>query len=323
MISYPNIVHGWYYSPEAAMVRGIAGATIHEGWEWIPEDEDERPWKFLEETYQTRLSIKESHPLLAMAFKLGPNSLYGKYAQTVGWDQDKRLPPKSHALPVAGWVTSFCRAVLWTVMRQVRSSVIAVETDSVFTTTDPRSLDLVIGKGLGEWGFNPSTDVYDEMLYLQNGMYHIRKGEQWSGVKSRGMTAREFPHVLAEEFLSSLIPGEQWGTMTIPTKPRFIGAGAALASSVPFREIFTSWRSQTKEIGIGDTGKRVHVPKACPQCSRSIGPDTSPHRLCVRSRSDGRTLSFPRTLPWEKTPMPAEVLEMRRELEIQSELIQT
>jgi hypothetical protein len=314
MISYPAMTHGWYFSPEAAMMRGIPGVTIHEGWEWIP-DSDERPWAFLSEMYETRMRLGKKN-LLSMPFKLGPNSLYGKYAQTVGWDQENKLPPKSHALPVAGWVTSFCRAMLWTVIRQCPSAVIAVETDSVFCSVDPQTLNIELGDELGQWSY----EKYDEIIYLQNGMYHTRKGEQWNGVKSRGITKREFPVALAEEYLQTLLPREAWSSMELPTAPRFIGAGAALASSAPFRETFCSWRSQTREIGIGDTGKRIHNPKTCKACSHGYSPNETPHRLMVHSRSDGQTLSFPRRLPWEQKHTN-EVQEIRDRIAIENEVI--
>lgn len=314
MISYPNVVHGWYYSPEAAMVKGMPGVEILEGWEW-DSDSDERPWAFLQEMFNTRMRLGKKN-LLSMPFKLGPNSLYGKYAQTVGWDQDKKLPPKSHALPVAGWVTSYCRAMLWRIIRQDPSSVIGVETDSVFTTTDPRELDIELGDGLGQWSY----DVYDEMIYMQSGMYHTRSGDEWQGVKSRGITKKEYPVALAEEYLATLAPAQLWKSMELNTQPRFIGAGAALASNAPFRETFCSWRSQPKQIAIGDSGKRIHNPQTCTQCAQGFSPNEKPHRLFIKTRSDGTMMSFPRRLPWEQAHT-AEVQEIRDRLDIENEIV--
>lgn len=314
MISYPTMSHGWYWSPEAAVVNGMEGVTIEEGWEWHT-DSEERPWQFLSEMYDTRKRLGKKN-LLSMPFKLGPNSLYGKYAQTVGWDQKKMLPPKSHALPVAGWVTSYCRAMLWSVIRQDPSSVIGVETDSVFSTRDPRELNIPLGDGLGEWG----TTVYDRMIYMQSGMYHTQTNGEWSGVKSRGLNKTEFPIDKALSYLESLKPGEGWGKVELWTKPRFIGAGAAIASSENFKDIHTSWRPQKKEVAMGETGKRVHVPKACSLCARNVPPTEQPHRLIVHSRSDGQQMSFPRHLPWEGTEQFPEVKKIREEMETESHL---
>lgn len=316
MISYPPIGHGWYASPEAHIVKGLPGFAILEGWYWETESE-ERPWNFLHEMFNTRMRLGKKN-LLSMPFKLGPNSLYGKYAQTVGWDQKKMLPPKSHALPVAGWVTSYCRAMLWSIIRQDPSSVIGVETDSVFTTRDPRTLNIQLGDELGQWGLSE----YDQVIYMQSGMYHTQTGGEWSGVKSRGMNAAEFTIESMEKYLAELRTDEPWHAIELETKPRFIGAGAAIASSEPLKDIHTSWRSQLKKIRMGETGKRVHVQKACAACSENASPNVTPHRLVVASRSDGEHISYPRILPWEKGKQYAEVAEIKMNDKIESDLLE-
>lgn len=315
MISYPSIAHGWYWSPEAALVKGVEGAEILEGWEWHSE-EKEYPWEFLNEMYDTRMRLGKKN-LMSMPFKLGPNSLYGKYAQTVGWNQKDNLPPKSHALPIAGWVTSFCRSMLYSVIAQDPSSVIAVETDSVYTTRNPHELNVPLGDKLGEWGY----DVYDEMVYLQSGMYHYKEGGEWRGVRSRGIRKAEFPYEKADSYLQSLLPSKKWEPIHLRTKPRFIGAGAAIASNEKVKNIMTSWREQDRKLVLGETGKRLHIPQACPQCIAGVSPNDEAHRLAIRSYSDGDRLSFPRRLPWEKVEQFPEVDEIKRNIAIEADVI--
>lgn len=304
LISYPQMSHGWYWSPEADVALRMRGAEILEGWEWRCRD-DVYPWEFLQEMYDTRQRLGKKN-LLSMPFKLGPNSLYGKYAQTVGWNQKENLPPKSHALPIAGWVTSYCRSMLYRAMSRNPESIIAVETDAVYTTASPDELKLDIGDGLGQWGY----EEYDEMMYMQSGMYHYKQDGEWKGVRSRGMNRGEFPVDVAAGYLRSLIGGEQWGAISLMTKPRFIGLGVALSASQATKSLMTSWRSVQKTLTLGDTGKRVHHPNACPQCAAGISPYDEPHRLYVNSRSDGMTLSHPRRLPWEEV-YTDEVAEIR------------
>jgi hypothetical protein len=315
MISYPSFGEGWYWSPEAQMMLGAPGIEILEGWEWKVRT-DERPWTFLQDMYDTRMRLGKKN-LLSMPFKLGPNSLYGKYAQTVGWDQRKKLPPKSHALPVAGWVTSYCRAMLFTAMRKAPSKIVAVETDAIYSLVPPDELGVVTGDGLGEWGY----EIYDEMIYIQSGMYHYKKGGEWKGVRSRGISRAEYPVEMAIEYVSGLKAGEKWGPLKLTTKPRFIGAGAALASSAPTKAVMTSWVAMQKEMTLGETGKRMHVPNACPQCLAGVDPWEQPHRLMVQSRSTGRTMSRPRALPWESA-YTSEVETIRKEVEIESQLLE-
>lgn len=318
MISYPNRVHGWYWSPEAAMANRLPGMEIEEGWEWR-SNESVFPWEFLHDMYDTRMRLGKQN-LLSMPFKLGPNSLYGKYAQTVGWDQKKGLPPKSHALPVAGWVTSYCRAMLYTAMLHAPNQVIAVETDAIYTTASPDSLGIKLGKGLGEW----DAAEYEEMLYVQSGMYHYKVDGEWKGTRSRGMNRGEYPVSEARGYLKSLqfetSLGLGWGPMQLQTKPKFIGAGAAIVSKEPLKNIMNSWRPQTKRLILGDTGKRMHVPNACPTCRDGIGPYESPHRLVIRSRSNGIEMSRPRALPWE-SKHPDEVQEIRERIAVEREMV--
>jgi hypothetical protein len=56
---------------------------------------------------------------------------------------------------------------------QKQGGLIAVETDAVFSTVP---LDLPIGEGLGEW----ECTTFDEMIYLQSGMYFGRQGTDWT-----------------------------------------------------------------------------------------------------------------------------------------------
>lgn len=313
-ITYPGRVTGWYPSPEARMMLGVPGATIHEGWHWDSREEV-FPWEFLHEMFERRMRLGKQN-LLSMPFKLGPNSLYGKYAQTVGWNRKQKLPPRSHALPVAAWVTSYCRSQLWNVIRQIPAHVIAVETDSVFTTVDPSTLDLRLGNGLGEW----SASTYDEILYLQSGMYHTREGDDWTGTRSRGLLRSELNAETSAEYLRSLVPGTAWKPLPVRTKPRFIGAGMALASAEPFHDIHCSWREQERLITLGETGKRRHARPACQACQHGSTPYDEPHRMFVVSKSDGEIQSFPRRLPWE-SPHPEDVWHMRKARILEGELI--
>jgi hypothetical protein len=318
MITFPPSVTGWYASPEARMLIDMQGAEIVEGWYWQPNGEPELPWRFLEEMYERRKRIGKKN-LMSMPFKLGPNSIYGKLAQTVGYNKEKMLPPRSHALPIAAWVTSMCRAMLYTAMRKQPGKIIAVETDSIITTAHPDELGLKLGDALGEW----EVSTYEEIVYVQSGMYHLKKDGKWLGTKSRGLQASEYTIETAENYLRACLPdvdldGYTWPPLHITTKPRFIGAGAAKASAKPFKDEHCVWKVQTREIGIGTTGKRRHVPQMCDACKRGISPWDEPHRLIVMSKSEGTILSAQRKLPWE-TQHPAEVLELRSQLDLEAD----
>lgn len=173
-----------------------------------------------------------------------------------------------------------------------------------------------IGDELGQW----SIKEYEEIVYIQSGMYHTKQGGEWTGTKSRGMSAAEYPLTVARDYLSGLVPGESWEPLKLMTKPRFIGAGAALNSSAPFKSLHCAWLPQPRELKLGETGKRRHFPQNCAACQAEQTPWDAPHRLMIGTRSDGETLSFPRRLPWESAHTEA-VEEIRKLDMLDSEMI--
>ncbi|HEY6020727.1 MAG TPA: DNA polymerase [Candidatus Paceibacterota bacterium] len=319
-ISFPNAVDGWYWSPEAAVVKAIGdrigGVTIHEGWVW--ENDGNRPFKFLEEMFNKRLEIGK-HNVASMPFKLGPNSMYGKFAQRVGKDNDKR-PPASHCLPLAGWITSRCRAELYKVILQVPpKDLIAVETDGIYTTVPPEKLrHMSFGNGLGEWG----VDRYDEMLYLQNGIYHKFRDGKWEEPKSRGLDISSVPRTMVEQYFQDCRPGD-FPVLNVKLKDRFIGLSAALAGGPDkVAERHCVWVPGERDIQPAGKGKRIHSPKSCPSCAAGLTAWDAPHPLAIHSRAGVETplMSTPHTLPWESKPLPG-VAAARRIEEIEKDLI--
>lgn len=309
-ISFPQIVHGWYWSPEARAAHAISAAypeavTIHEGWVW--NHDGTRPFEFLQDMFDERMRLGKKN-VMSMPYKLGPNSMYGKFAQRVGWDQKNNLPPKSHCLPLAGWITSHCRAQLFQVMAQIpMDKLIAVETDGIYTTADPSGLKLDMGSALGTW----DTDIYSEMLYLQNGIYHRQAGGEWKPPKARGLDMASVSYEIVADYLERLAPGE-FGTLRVKTRERFIGLNAAYVRGrgTAIKDHLGKWEAGEREIIPGGKGKRVHVTKTCIECATGLSPWESPHRLAIKSRSLG-DMSTPHNLPWEDVPVPEEMQLMR------------
>lgn len=289
-ISYPPVVTGWYWSPEAASVISRPGVEVLEGWVW--ENDGNRPFLFLEEMFHERMRIGKKN-VLSMPYKLGPNSMYGKFAQRVGHRNGE--PPRSHCLPLAGWVTSYTRAMLYKVIRQIPPSrLIAVETDGIYTTHNPEKLNGIdMGSGLGQW----DRSDYDEMLYLQSGVYHRRVRDEWLSAKSRGLDVTSVALPVVRDYLQRCEPGH-FPPLTVTMRDRFVGLTAAAMSSAPLKTRHCRWEGGTRDLLPGGKGKRAHVPAACPACFRGETAYDVPHTLVVRSRSDG-TLSYPHLLPWE------------------------
>lgn len=318
-ISFPQFTNGWYWSPEAAnvneLIRRYPGcAEIHEGWVW--RHDGTRPFGFLQEMFDKRIELGKKN-VVSMPYKLGPNSMYGKLAQRVGWDKEKNLPPRSHCLPLAGWITSYCRAELFKVMVQMpMHRLIAVETDGIYTTAPPESLNLQFGDGLGEWG----VDQYDEMLYLQNGVYNRRIGDMWLPPKARGLDVASVSQPIIEEYFRNCQPGE-FPSLTVQTRERFIGLNAAyIRGRGNPKEFLGKWEAGEREMQPGGRGKRVHIHALCPECRMGVSAWDHSHRLGINSRSFG-DMSTPHHLPWEGGKVPEDMQKARDFDEMAEDLI--
>lgn len=303
-ISFPGMCDGWYWSPEARVVKSLAkhftDVHIHEGWVW--ENDGSRPFTFLEEMYQKRLELGKNN-IISMPYKLGPNSMYGKFAQQIGFREGKfgelSLPPESHCLPLAGWITSKCRAELYKLMVQIPPQhLIAVETDGIFTTFDPANIQhLSTGNYLGEW----DVTQYDEMLYLRNGIYHKRRGDEWSKPKARGLDATSIGRIDVENYLRNFGPSE-FPILKAKLKDRFIGLGAALSGGLEkVDEKHCVWEPGSRDVVPGGNGKRIHIPSRCVACLSGRNGYEAPHPLIIHSDAGMKSplMSRAHTLLWE------------------------
>jgi hypothetical protein len=310
MISYPQSVAGWYMSPEARVAIDMTGATVIEGWIWKERDPTNRPWSFVQELYDTRQRLGKDN-LLSLPFKLGPNSLYGKLAQIAGWDRKKRLPPKSHALPIAAWVTSRTREMLLKVMYQLEhDDLISVDTDSLTIKRLPPGLDY--GKGLGQWGH----DIYEAFMLVQSGLYLAKRDGEWH-IKSRGLDRDDIKPEGILAWLKTLKPSESWRPLRLMGRPRFVTLGAALRRGL---EIWRIWETREVEISpSGKGGKRAHYTDSCPACWKGKGPAESAHWLAINETQMALSLmmeSQPRILPWEqKQPDMVKVLREQQAID--------
>jgi hypothetical protein len=294
-MAYPWQTNGWYWYPEVIQVLRHLPRHLYEideGWELETEGEIVYPFDWVTDVYQTRREWKAKGYSSQLALKLLLNSLYGKLAQRVGWDEEKRKGPQYHQLEWAGWVTSYCRAMLWDVMRRIPfRDLIAVETDGIYTKTDPATLGITNSKELGGW----EVDQYDEILYVQSGLAWIRKGNNWE-CKRRGLDATTFELEDCRNYLSSLAPREIWPPYRGETT-RFVGLGAALASSAPTKARLGVWETKEREISPGLTGKRVHIHSMCKACQEGKTAYEAGHDMLIKPILNPD--SHPHDIPWE------------------------
>jgi hypothetical protein len=295
-ISFPWVLEGWYWSPEVRNLLSLAPERydIIEGWEFLGFSDFGPPFKWVEEMYDRRRKWKAEGIGAQLGLKLAMNSLYGKMAQRVGWDEEKKRAPTWHQLEWAGWVTSLTRAMLWRVMSRIPvEKIIAVETDGLYTTVHPDELGIKASDELGGW----TIEEYDEILYVQSGMAWLRKGDAWTA-KRRGLDARTFALSDCIDYLGTLNPGPEWKPF-LGSTTRFIGLGAALNSDAPMKVRHCVWETRDREIRPGQNGKRVHLYKQCRACRDGRSAYEAPHDMSIRSAAYSNPVSFPHDIPWE------------------------
>lgn len=255
-VAYPRGVEGWYWNPEyeAALeyVKLYGGELeVLETQRFHPAS-DARPFAFVGPLYELRRALKEQGNGAHVAYKLGLNSLYGKLAQQVGARQDSRgrwhIPPY-HQLEWAGYVTSKTRAAVLLAVLPKLSSVIAWETDAVFSI---EPLDVPLGDGLGEWGI----DRFRNLTYLQSGTYFADHENGKVITKTRGVDRG----TLTREDVRRA--WDEGNAETVEARlTRFMTLGQAL------HQDFSKWRrwiTAPKNLSLYPGGKRIHV--GCDDC---------------------------------------------------------
>lgn len=288
---YPPIVEGWYWAPEVANIAHWEHVEVVEG--WVFADDGTMPYEWVRDVYADRLIWKNptNYNPCEKALKLLLNSLYGKMAQRVGYDKKKMRPPKWHQLEWAGWVTSYARAKLYRAMLAAGESLIAVETDAVFSSKELPMSVVEVGTGLGQWDLK----IYDEIIYLQSGFRFVRQGDKWSH-KFRGFDPDSIKREHVETYLQEVDLNEiHKETAFQGSTTRFIGMGAAFISNDP--TIWRTWTTTTRALKMGTDGKRIHIKPFCHACRTDQSPYDEFHDLAVSMPQGGTSTKH--RLPWK------------------------
>jgi len=279
-VFYPPHVEGWYWGVEVkpALELFPNAITIEEGWIYEEREAHTPPFAFVEGYYAKRAQWKAEGNGAQLAAKLALNSIYGKHAQRVGWDTETNSPPTWHQLEYSGFVTAYCRAMIYRAMMQAPADIIAVETDGIYSRVP---LDLDIGPGLGQW----EAEVYSEIIYVQSGVYWtVGIDGTVNKAKVRGFGAGSFTYRDAVAAVDNLSPLQG-------TTHRF-GALSGFIGKPELRQ----WMDATREAQWGGGGKRGHATKLCHKCN---GNGHQLHNLIVTNFVGGK--SHPHFLPWKAT----------------------
>lgn len=186
----PSVSKGWYwqFEIEAARRAGLVKKVMtHEWAEFIPCSHP-KPLTKIADLYYLRLKTGKSGAQ-GMAIKLNNNSVYGKFAQSVG------NHPYNNWF-YASYITAHCRTQI---LDSIAShpggadSVLMVATDGIcFDSPHPT---LEISKKLGAW----EASNYTDLVLFKPGVYWHKEGKQaLLEVKSRGVPREEFAKACEE-----------------------------------------------------------------------------------------------------------------------------
>lgn len=188
-IRRPSKVRGWYWKHEidAAKKAGlIRDVKILETIGYKPCNHPS-PVAELKHLYETRIRMgKES--ALGKAMKLVYNSLYGKFAQSIG-------DPKVANVVFASLITSFCRTQILHAIAshpQGTKALLMIATDALFFTKPHPGLTL--SDSLGDWEVTekPNLTIFKPGMYWDDkARDKIKLGED-PVFKSRGVNAADF-----------------------------------------------------------------------------------------------------------------------------------
>lgn len=328
-ICWPDEVNGWYWSPEAELVKDDPNAEFIESWEYI--DDGTRPMAWIAEMFEQRLRLKNAGDPMEYPIKLGMNSIYGQFAQRAGWEnQSVPGPPRFHQIEWAGYITSMCKSMVYPAAKWAweHNSLITIDTDGIFSTLriPDEYLRNSIGKGLGQW----EMKRHDGILLWQSGFYWIKDGEDWSKCRSRGAPRGTVPIEHAWEGLEKLESHTEHTVDIHYEKKLFVAFG--LARQWGRFDLWRSWTMRPTELRFGGNGKRQHFVRACGKCIHARYPwaqhiklrgwDEQLHVLTpmppgiaksYRVQRDGLPhpgyWSMKHRLPWEEKMKPEEVID--------------
>jgi hypothetical protein len=192
-IRRPHRTRGWYWQHElsAAIRAGLIDTLeVSEGWKYNPCD-CPPPMRGIAGLYDERLRVGKNTSQ-GKALKLVYNSVYGKFAQSVG-------EPKYGNAFYASLITSGCRTMILDAIAthpEGSHGVLMVATDGVYFTS--RHSALPVSNRLGEW----EETNHSGLTLFKPGVYWtdktreaIAKGDDPS-FKARGIAAKEFAQQL-------------------------------------------------------------------------------------------------------------------------------
>ena len=316
-VYFPNSGQAWIWKPEAIAgaffehSQGIekhSGAHALEAWTFTEDADTPPPWAWVRDYYEQRRQMVLAGQVggAELMIKLGINSLYGKTAQTAGYNPiDGRKPPY-HSIALAGYITSATRAALFEAVCLDPDAVIMLATDGVFASR-PMNIQTTKDKTLGAWG----VTIYDEFISIASGVYFSRKqGGEWASI-CRGYDRTTDAAEIDARIAAVLVGWKKREPVIYWPSTRFVGGGSAKVSELQFKR-WCSWYAA--RAADGTPGRAVQlIPR---EFKRSFNGRRIPkphQQLEWTTPAPGQGMDMLSTtyfLPWEVIDANEEISEV-------------
>lgn len=259
-IYYPDSGESWIWGPELDAYFDnehcfSLRVEILESYEFRAAPASPKPFDWVGVLFELRDKWKREGNGAEYGLKLGLNSLYGKLAQTVGWNE-KHSPPY-YQIEWAGLITSMTRAQLLRAACTNPDAVIMFATDGIFST---KPLALNMGDNLGDWG----EETHDGISVVQSGVYFLHDGGA-TRAYTRGYSferVRPLESDSERDARYAEIVARAWelGERRIPLRQsRFCTLGSALQGT-RISKRWRAWATDDRYLDLRPTGKRIALP---------------------------------------------------------------
>lgn len=191
----PHKTEGWFWLHEihAAHKAGLIDGDpeILDQWTYHP-CACPAPLREVKDIYALRKQVGKKTPL-GIACKLVPNSLYGKFAQSIG-------DPKFGNPIYASLITAGCRTMILNAIAthpKGAEACVMVATDGVYFTEPHPSLP--VSGDLGDWDYEKRKNMtlFKPGVYWDDKTRQAIKRKEKPAFKSRGVSAKDFGSQIA------------------------------------------------------------------------------------------------------------------------------
>lgn len=239
-IVYPPEGEGWYWFSEIeAAQKRFPDLEINFIEHYQAEGKIEFPFlPLIEDAFRYRKELKQQNHPSHVAVKLILNSLYGKFAQTVGSN-------RFYSPIWAGMITAHCRAQLLSILTD---DVMLVMTDSVWSR---KPLEVEDSGELGGWEQGNES----KLVVVGAGLYKAVHADGTESMYQRGFDKNN--PIDLEKIAKNWLGGKPLYEPRFKIK-RFVGMGLASMTHYPWREWVTI-EKVVKPLPMFGTSKRWPV----------------------------------------------------------------